>query len=180
MKNYHKQGLINPDRVYKACEYLVKHHPDYKNIKLAKYEDWAKKCPTLFSPTDKSDDEEAGDSSDEEAVDKSSGKTSSNSKKVQGEAEENDFNAVTCLYPKEPASNIIVNHSDKKKKVKFTRKAKKIYDMAPGQKQVPTNWIREKHHERIAFPELFPEGKGDVDDERLVKLSKGDYYSTMG
>merc|ERR1739838_1001512 len=72
MKNYHKYGLINPHRVYKACEYLVKHHPAYKNIKLKSYEEWAKNCPTLFSHTDKSDDEEeVGDSSDEDTDDKS-------------------------------------------------------------------------------------------------------------
>ena len=69
MTNYHKHGLIDPDRVYQACEHLIKHHPAYKNIKLATYEEWAKTCPTLFSHTEKSDDEEdAGDSSDEETV----------------------------------------------------------------------------------------------------------------
>ena len=36
MKNTHRQGLINPHRVYRACEYLIKHHPAYKNIKLKK------------------------------------------------------------------------------------------------------------------------------------------------
>ena len=174
MTNYHKYGLINPDRVYQACKHLIKHHPAYKNIKLAAYEEWAKTCPTLFSHTEKSDDEEdAGDSSDEEAVDESSKKTSkvkektpteadklsennsSQSKKVEGEADANDFNAVTCLYPKEPASNVIVNHSKENKKVKFKRKGKKMYDYAPGEKGVPTNWIREKDHDTVAFPELY-------------------------
>ena len=55
MKNYHKSGLISPNRVYKACEYLVQNHPDYKNIKLASYDDWIKRCPTLFNHTDDSD-----------------------------------------------------------------------------------------------------------------------------
>ena len=30
LKNYHRYGLINPERVYKACEYLIKNHPDYR------------------------------------------------------------------------------------------------------------------------------------------------------
>ena len=51
MKNTHKFGLINPSRVYKACEYLIKNHPDYRNIKLASYEDWVKRCPTFFKNT---------------------------------------------------------------------------------------------------------------------------------
>ena len=131
MKNFHKFGLINPDRVYKACEYLINQHPAYKDIKLKPYDEWAKKCPSLFSHTDKSDEEENVDSSDDEEVEAKPEK-SVDQKKDKDEAENNDFNAVTCLYPKEPASNLIVNHSNEKKKIKFKRKAKKIYDMAPG------------------------------------------------
>jgi hypothetical protein len=50
MKNYHSYGLIDPDRVYQACEYLIKHHPAYKNIKLAAYEEWAKKLSNSVQP----------------------------------------------------------------------------------------------------------------------------------
>ena len=64
MKNYHQQGLINPDRVFKACKYLIEHHPDYKNIRLSSYEKWIKQCPTLFDQTENSDDEEDKNSSD--------------------------------------------------------------------------------------------------------------------
>ena len=71
MKNYHRHGLICPHRVYRACEYLVKHHPAYKNIKLRPYEEWANECPNLFTHTDESDDEEeSGESSDEDTVEK--------------------------------------------------------------------------------------------------------------
>ena len=54
MKNLHNFGLISPNRVYEACKYLIQHHPDYKNIKLANYEDWIKRCPTLFHHTGQS------------------------------------------------------------------------------------------------------------------------------
>ena len=54
MKNVHNFGLISPNRVYEACKYLIQHHPDYKNIKLANYEDWIKRCPTLFHHTGQS------------------------------------------------------------------------------------------------------------------------------
>ena len=180
MKNHHKFGLINPHRVYRACEYLVKHHPAYKNIKLIPYEEWVNDCTNLFTHTDKSDDdEESGESSDEDTVQKSPEKVASlDNKKVQGEADSNDFNATTCLYPKEPALNRVVNHSDKNKAVKFKRKAEKVIDYAPGEKQCPTNWIREKDHDKIAFPELYTDGKGGVNDERTVKLSMGDFYCT--
>ena len=47
-----------------------------------------------------------------------------------------------------------------------------------GQGQIPSNWIREPKHDIIAFPELFPQGVGGINDEREEKLTKGDYYST--
>ena len=132
MKNYHKHGLINPNRVYKVCEYLVKNHPAYKEIRLKSYDEWAEKCPSLFSHTDKSDEEEVEDSSDNEAPEKTAEKSQMDKEKGKDEADGNNFNAVTCLYPKEPASNLIVNHENHIKKIKFQRKAKKIFNMAPG------------------------------------------------
>ena len=147
MKNYHMYGLIKPHHVYQACEYLIKHHPAYKNINLAKYDEWVKTCPTLFNHIDNSDDEEVpSDLDDEEKFDESS-KTRANDKETHvraekssdkttanGESESNDYNAVTCLYPKEPETEMIVNHSDVRKRVKLKRKAKKIIDYAPGEK----------------------------------------------
>ena len=141
MKNFHKHGLINPVRVYEACQYLIENHPDYSNIKLLSYEDWSKDCPSLFNQTEHSDsEEEIEDSSDEEKVDesdkndtdKSDEKEKKDKKAIDGEAADNDFNATTCLYPKEPATDMIVNHTNEKKNVKFRRKDKKVYEYAPG------------------------------------------------
>ena len=108
---------------------MIQHHPAYKNIKLKNYDEWAEKCPNLFTHTEKSDEEDIG-SSDEESTENSATKTTND--EVQGEAVDNDFNASTCLYPKEPASDMIVNHSNEKKNVKFRRKDKKVYEYAPG------------------------------------------------
>ena len=30
----------------------------------------------------------------------------------------------------------------------------------------------------IAFPELFPDGKGGINQDRKVKITKGDFYNT--
>ena len=76
--------------------------------------------------------------------------------------EDNDFNAITCLYPKEPALDMIVNNTSKQKNIKFRRKGKKMYEYAPGQGQIPTNWIREVNHDIVAFPELYPNAIGGV------------------
>ena len=105
------------------------------------YEDWSKDCPSLFNQTEHSDSEdEIEDSSDEEKVDKSDKNDTDKSdekenkvkKGIEGEAADNDFNATTCLYPKEPATDMIVNHTNEKKNVKFRRKDKKVYEYAPG------------------------------------------------
>ena len=52
------------------------------------------------------------------------------------------------------------------------------YHFFQGQGQVPTNWIREENHDVIAFPELYPDGKGGVNAKRHVKLCKTDFFST--
>ena len=70
-----------------------------------------------------------------------------------------------------------VDHTNKNKKIKFKRKEKKIYDYAPGEKQLATNWIREKDHDQVAFPELYSDGKGGINAERPVKITKGDFCS---
>ena len=47
-----------------------------------------------------------------------------------------------------------------------------------GEGKIPTNWIREKNFDVIAFPELFCDGKGGLNAERKIKLTIGDFYST--
>ena len=96
-----------------------------------------KKCPTLFNQTEHSDsEEEIEDSSDDEKesdkiiVDRSAEEQDKNN--IEGEANDNVFNATTCLCPKEPATDMIVNHSNKKKNIKVRRKDKKVYEYAPG------------------------------------------------
>ena len=83
------------------------------------------------------------------------------------------YNAKTCLYPEEPATTIFVNDSKNPKKVRPSRKNNKVYDYAPGEKAVPTDWIREKDHDIIAWPELYCDGKGGLNHpDRTVKLTE--------
>ena len=114
MKNYHNIGNINIDRLFDCLDYLVKNHPAYKDIKIKSKEEWMRNYERSiddgYSDKDKdiedcSENEKDGNEETEETVD---------AKKNPDEAESNDFNAHTCLYPREPASNIIVNHSNNK------------------------------------------------------------------
>ena len=97
----------------------------------------------------------------------------------EGEAVESDkpdYMASTCLYPKEPAASVIVNHTNKNLKVKKKRKNEKYYDYAPGEEQCLSNWIREKDLEEVAFPEIFTTGQcGYNNPNRQVKISRSDY-----
>ena len=123
-------------------------------------------------------DKDIEDCSENEQDDNVETEETDDTKKSPDEADSNDFNAHTCLYPREPASNIIVNHSNKKKVIRKKRKGGKVYDYAPGQEFCPTNWIREKNHDEIAFPELYTTGTGGINDEsRIVKISKPDFCS---
>ena len=57
---------------------------------------------------------------------------------------------------------MIVNNTKENKTIRFKRNGKNMYVFAPGEGSLPTNWIREENHDVIAFPELFPDGKGSV------------------
>ena len=188
MKNYHKHGFINPDRVYQALEWLVKKHPDYANIKIEDYNTWVKKCSFVDdNDADKKDEVLDKDISDDGETDsEQEGKNEKGDEKMEGkkkvagdkppfndgEAESNMFNAHTCLCPEEPKSNMYVNHSDKKKKVRKSKKSEKVYEYAPGQYQLPTDWIREDNHDRVSFPELYPFGIGGLTSRKDPESDK--------
>ena len=107
-----------------------------------------------------SDDEQDEDSNNANSDGDSDNSELDKSQENVNDVEDTDFNAVTCLYPKEPSSNMIINHTKEKKTIKFKRKGNEIYNFAPGEGSIPTNWIREENHDVVAFPELFPDGKG--------------------
>ena len=49
-------------------------------------------------------------------------------------------------------------------KKKPKRNADVVHDFAPGEKKKMTQWIREKNHDRKAFPELFDDGLNGLHD----------------
>ena len=157
MNNHHKTGLINPIPIYDCLNYLVKNHASYKNIKIEKEEIWKKQCPDYFSSKidgNKSESDDADSTSDEADENQSKNPLLDEDKNILDEnndiieeaetADPNkpDYMASTCLYPKEPAATVIVNRSKKNLKIKKKRKNEKCYDYAPGEEQIPSNWIR--------------------------------------
>ena len=115
MKNYHKFGMINPSRMYDCLNYWVKNHPEYKGIKIENEEDWRRKCPSFFNDIETSEQDFQDDdvsSSDDESDSNKASKCLDDNGNILEEPKDCDYNATTCLYPKEPAANVIVNHSN--------------------------------------------------------------------
>ena len=52
---------------------------------------------------------------------------------------------MTCLIPKDNTENMVVNHSDKTKKISKKRKGAEVFDYAPGEGFIPSRWCREKN-----------------------------------
>ena len=58
--------MIMPTRIYDCLNYLVKHHPAYRNIKILTKEDWMKQCPGFFEDAESEDNEVDDSDSDDD------------------------------------------------------------------------------------------------------------------
>ena len=88
MKNYHKMGLVRPEKIYEALRYLKENHPEYHNIEITDLDEWAKQ---IFDESDNDEEESDSDNCDD----------------PEEESAENLFNSVTCLLPEGPLNNLV-------------------------------------------------------------------------
>ena len=98
---------------------------------------------------------------------------------TDNEDDENRFLDTTCLVPEEPQTNLVVNTSKNAIKKKLHKEGQ-VYEIAPGEGKIPTNWLREKTFDITAFPDLFPDGKFGFHyegPERKIKLTPINYFS---
>ena len=123
------------------------------------------------SEDDSNDDEDPLSSSTKE---KKHRKKNANPKKMKKQPNYR-YNETTLLTPIDPTSNIVVNNTEKTIKKKIKKNAP-VIEIAPGEGKIPTNWLREKDNDIDSFPELHPEGKFGLDDERSQKLTRNKYY----
>ena len=98
--------------------------------------------------------------------------------KIADTEEESNKNGcqMTCLLPEEPGASLIINTSDKVLK-KQLKKGGTVYEIAPGECKLPTNWLAEKNFDVTAFPEKFPDGKYGFHYKREIELSPHKYFS---
>ena len=123
------------------------------------------------SDDDSNDDENPLSSSTKE---KKHRKKNANPKKMKKQPNYR-YNETTLLTPIDPTSNIVVNNTEKTIKKRIKKNAP-VIEIAPGEGKIPTNWLREKDNDIDSFPELHPEGKFGLDDERSQTLTKNKYY----
>ena len=123
------------------------------------------------SEEDSNDDENPLSSSTKE---KKHRKKNANPKKMKKQPNYR-YNETTLLTLIDPTSNIVVNNTKKTIKKRIKKNAP-VIEIAPGEGKIPTNWLREKDNDIDSFPELHPEGKFGLDDERSQKLTKNKYY----
>lgn len=58
------------------------------------------------------------------------------------------------------------------------RSSRAVHIVAPGQIKKLSNWLTEENHDINAFPDLFPNGKGGLDDpSRMKKISPVQNYN---
>ena len=70
-----------------------------------------------------------------------------------------------------------MNTSDQPLIKKTRRSAHTAHVIAPGQRHKLSNWLTDENHDINAFPDLFPNGRGGLNDSRPKKISCIQNYS---
>ena len=107
LKNYHKLGMIRPEKIYKALSYLKDNHPDYKDIAVVEIDDWLQQYHSENGSGDESDMEDTNETSEIEDQQASEEAKQDEPENTINQPGENIFNAVTCLIPDDPLSDLI-------------------------------------------------------------------------
>ena len=160
-KTYYKVETARPEMIYNALIYLKDHNPFYKSVKILPYADFVEDCK------EKEEDEHEAKTSESDSEPEAN---------IDIDETDNLFNTVTCLLPEDISTEVIVNSSKHSLKKKLSRKSSTIYELAPGENKIPTNWTREKNIEETMFPNLFPDGQNGCDTPREKKLTPHQYY----
>lgn len=176
---------IRPHAINNAIDFLTKSNSHYSTVSVNENWNEESKCSdemfwnTVSQTTnisDKSDSDEdtqdeieIGQLSDTQTnIDEHSGDIIDSEDEVDNDnpldiVEDLSFkwslDSTTCLYPKfgPPVPG------------------NKILNIAPGEGQVPVSMFYQDHWETLAFPTLFPSGKGLFHEDRQIKISPKKY-----
>ena len=179
-----EEQLVNPNDIREALFLLVKNHPGYKDIHIGEINENYLISDKGLVDVDGEDvemestnfDNIGGEISIEE-------KNTSNEKRLERlalgdieayhtdeeeiEEDEKDIRAKynigthSCTQPTD-LNDLVVFDKDP-------------YAVAPGEKNKLSSLLMDKSIEALAFPHLFPDGRGSFDEERTTKLTWTEY-----
>ena len=87
------------------------------------------------------------------------------------------YNDVTMITPEDPTVKVIVNNTNKTIRKKVNKKDP-VYEIAPGEGKIPSDWLRDKDNDIDSFPELHINGEYGLDHEdRDRVLTRTKYFS---
>ena len=195
LKNYYKLEMIRPHAIFDALKHLKEFHPEYEHICIKDLETWLEE--SLFQSDggelDNEDTDMMSITSDSETkqldismnTDSDSNASNDNLDTVEengtNEKETSDranrYNLPTCLVPEEPEANIIVNTTKTMMRKKLKHDSDEIFNIAPGEGRMPTNFMRQKNFIIKAFPEIFYDGQFGLDAKRIKKITPSKFFA---
>ena len=188
MKNVHASAFVRPLKIYKCLIALRDAgNPYYVNTVTRcifcdvqfelddKILDHVEECQKTFEERENDAIDDDGDIS---VLELSYHSTNSHHSSDEEESDnEIDLrNDVSCILPKNPEEQIVVNTKDVQVEAKMKDSVSgKTYPVAPGEGRIPTNILREHNCDVKAFPAKHPSSKFGMDHDRKVKLSRQQY-----
>ena len=81
------------------------------------------------------------------------------------------------MFPENPQSSVIINDTSTTLRKKTKLSSEIIYEVAPGENKIPTNFLMENDFDIAGFPRHFPDGKGGLHFKRPKKITPQQYFT---
>ena len=186
MKNTHAEAFVRPAKLLQALKaFKEAGNPHYRNVTIdVNFEDkndgdnkdlWnalTNRFENLDEVQDKVDDKvmtRDDSSEDEKTIEKDPIK-----------AFQTPMSEITCMVPRNPEVDVVINTSKTTKKVPVLDTTEKTdpslaFELAPGEGKIPTNFVRAIDWDVKAYPCYHRSGKYGLDYEREEKVSTVEY-----
>ena len=177
-KNVHKQAYIDPQKIYKALDFLKeKGHPDY--LFYDDYNIYEKRCLVSANKIQYFNDSNV-DSIMERTDYLKSLEGKNNDVNLEGDSDEEeeyhqkhnvvrkfqfDYDRSVCLVDKYPESAVIEDPNEQDQ-----------ISFAPGEGKYPENILQSENWDAKAFPMKHPDGKNNLHQKRDRRLTDQYYF----
>ena len=176
-KSYHLHASVSPEKLVEALHYLRDAgHPGYQQITIA--EDYQISFNGLNIDLNITNDDQPQVNDQDKLelpgdVTMESSDTGSNNEEKSEDSDDNQLPSVKKTQSEVTQSTMMTNSFPE---ALCHTKSNGSVPVAPGEGRIPTNLMREKDWDIMAFPTWFPSGKFGIDYERKIKLTKQQYF----